>query len=667
MPTFSTRRAALVMCVLIAVLGGMVSRVAYLQTYGRERTINSAERQQHLTEKLVSRRGCIYDANGCLMAGTVQTQTVYVDPKFLLDSYQAASEQAAADAALRIKDPKHAPKLDPTAPVRNLQTMDADIARLARLLDKKPFELSKLVSEKFESRFIKLAENLDQKSVDAILALDIPGIGSLPQNQRYYPMGSIAAHVLGGVGRDDSGLAEKGLEGLELRFNKELAGRDGSQRVLKDARRRAISVAAEDYFPPQHGHHLILTIDSNIQMIAEQELAKTCTEFKADRGECIILDPKTGDVLALSNWPNFNPQILEDSKPAVRRNRALTDPYEPGSTFKPFLAGYALRERVAKVSDVFPLNGKTFVTPYGRKITDVHGYDRLAFWDVLVKSSNIGMCMLAERMGNTKLHAAIKSFQFGQRTGIELPGEDPGMVNPLRKWTKYSTESIAQGYEVMVTPMQLARAFCVYANGGRLVTPRIVRGSLEPDGQIASRAESEGLQLVPSVLDAQTAMDVRRVLADVPVRGTATKARLKDWNIFGKTGTAHVSSGKGGYNDSKYTSSFMCGAPFEDPKIVVVMIIHEPDKALAHYGGTVSAPGASRVVERTLSYLGTPPSRDLPLPPTQVAGILHNYQESAYRLPANVDREKEAKKLATQKPTTGTRRPDPRTVTLPRD
>jgi cell division protein FtsI/penicillin-binding protein 2 len=314
--------------------------------------------------------------------------------------------------------------------------MDEDIRKLARLIDKSPFALSQLLSEKFDSRFLKLAENLDERAVDEILKLNIPGIGTMPQNQRYYPMGAIGAHLLGGVGKDDEGRSEKGLEGLELRFNKELAGKDGSQRVLKDARRRAISVAAEDYFPPAHGQHLILTVDANVQMIAEQELARTCEEFKADRGEVVVMDPRTGDVLALANWPTFNPQNLDDSTPAVRRNRCLTDPYEPGSTFKPFIAGPALKERVTTVGEVFPIHGPHYRTDYGRRVTDVHGYDQLAFWDVLVKSSNIGMCMLGERMGNAKLHAAIRSFGFGHPTGIELPGEDGGVGHPLARWTK---------------------------------------------------------------------------------------------------------------------------------------------------------------------------------------------------------------------------------------
>jgi cell division protein FtsI/penicillin-binding protein 2 len=214
-------------------------------------------------------------------------------------------------------------------------------------------------------------------------------------------------------------------------------------------------------------------------MIAEQELALRCEMYQANRGECVVMDPKTGDVLALANWPSFNPQNLEDSKPETRRDRVLTDPYEPGSTIKPFIAGPAFAWNITHPTEVIHTGGKRWYTPYHRLIEDVHGYDDLAMWDVLVKSSNIGMSQLGERMGNEKLHQALSSFHFGQPTGIELPGEDPGRLNPLDKWTKFSTESVSQGYEIMVTPMQLARGFCAYANGGRLVQPHIVKGILD--------------------------------------------------------------------------------------------------------------------------------------------------------------------------------------------
>ncbi|HLL91128.1 MAG TPA: penicillin-binding protein 2, partial [Tepidisphaeraceae bacterium] len=392
MSTFSTGRAAFLFAVLVGAFGALAGRVAYLQTYGREHTIRRADRQQHQGQVLPSRRGGIFDANGILMAGTVQTQTCYLDPKFMLQAYQSDG--------------------------RTLNDMDLDLTELARALDLDAFDLAQLISDRSAARFVKIAEKLDEPQCDAVRKLNVPGVGLVPDADRYYPMGSIAAHILGGVGKEG-----KGLEGLEMKFDPTLAGKDGYIRVLKDARRRAIAVNAEDYLPPQHGKHLVLTIDANVQMIAEQELAATCQKYRAARGEVVVMDPKTGDVLALANWPTFNPQNLEDSTAELRRNRVLTDPYEPGSTFKPFLVGPALAQRITRVDEVLPINGPRWRTSYGRTITDVHGYASLSTWDVLVKSSNIGTCMIAQRMGNTRFYKAITGFGFGRTTGIELLGE----------------------------------------------------------------------------------------------------------------------------------------------------------------------------------------------------------------------------------------------------
>ena len=213
---------------------------------------------------------------------------------------------------------------------------------------------------------------------------------------------------------------------------------------------------------------------------------------------------------------------------------------------------------------------------------------------------------------------------------IELPGEDPGMVNPLKKWNKFSTESVSQGYELMVTPLQLARGFCAYANGGRLVTPRIVKGVLDADGNLVARTPKTDLKLLPQAVDPVTAAQVKRVLCDTVIRGTATKARSKTWNIFGKTGTAHISKGKGGYSDEAYTSSFIGGAPAENPQVVIAMIIHEPDKSKAHFGGTVSAPAASHALDRILAYLQVPASPELPIPPPYIANVLYSFDPKLY-------------------------------------
>ena len=435
MPVFSPVRAAVVMLGLLLAFTALIARVAYLQTYGRENTIRQADRQQHQIEQLKARRGGIFDRNGILMAGTIQTSTLFCDPFFMLQQFQAEG--------------------------RSLVEMDDAIEKLADMIGGDAYEIGLLLSDRSTSRYIKLAENLDEVTVRHIRELNLPGVGILPTNARYYPAGSLAAHILGGVGKDGTG-----LEGLELKFEKVLAGKDGFKRTLKTARRQAVSVAAEDYLPPQHGQHLVLSIDANIQMIAEQELAAACTEYKAQRGEVVVIDPRNGDVLALANWPTFNPQNLEDSPAEVRLNRAIVVPYEPGSTLKPFLMGPALAWRVTRINEVFPIHGPTYKSSLRSKLVeDVHPYTTLSAWDILVKSSNIGMTMLAERLGKERMHKALSSFKFGQPTDIELPGEDPGLLRPAKIWGNSDMVSTAQGYSVMVTPLQLARGFCAYANG----------------------------------------------------------------------------------------------------------------------------------------------------------------------------------------------------------
>jgi cell division protein FtsI/penicillin-binding protein 2 len=248
---------------------------------------------------------------------------------------------------------------------------------------------------------------------------------------------------------------------------------------------------------------------------------------------------------------------------------------------------------------------------------------------VLVKSSNIGMCMLGQRLGNKGLYSALTNFNFGKQTGIELPGEDPGLVNPLKKWNRFSTESISQGYEMRVTPLQLARGMCAYANGGKLVDPRVVKGTVDADGKVVTAANRPTFDKLPQVVDADSAAQVRRILCDVLIRGTATKARSNIYNLFGKTGTAH-SAKNGVYNEENYTSSFIGGGPYENPRLVVAMVIHDPDKSLAHFGGTVAAPAASAVLERSLEYLQVPASPDLPLPTPQIQDVLYAFDAKLY-------------------------------------
>ncbi|HEX4124748.1 MAG TPA: penicillin-binding protein 2 [Tepidisphaeraceae bacterium] len=607
MKSFSPLHARIVLLTIVLLLLSLIGRVLYLQTVGREMTIDRADRQHYQTLTLYARPGDIFDRNGLVLAGTIQTQSLFIDPKFMADSYQQDG--------------------------KNLIEMDDAIRQLAQILDKDPFDLAQLLSDRSDSRFVKVAENLDATQARAITKLDLPGVGLQPTNERYYPMGSLAAHVLGGTMSDGTG-----LDGAELEFQKLLDGKNGWERPLRDARHHPIALAAEDYMPPQQGQQLILTIDANIQLIAEQELAAACEKYKAKKGEVVVMDPHTGEVLALGNWPTFDPQN-HDAPPELRRDRALTDPFEPGSMIKPFIVGPALEAGVTRLTEIWPIPGIRYRTPYGRIITDVEYYGPLSLWDVLVKSSNIGMSMLGERLGNPHLHTIFSMWNFGKPTGIELPGESGGKLNPLRYWNKYTTESVSQGYELEVTPLQLVRGFCAYANGGKLVRPRLLRGVLDARGHLINEDTPPFGSAAPArqILDPQTVEEIRRVLCDVLVRGTATSARSSVYNIFGKTGTAYISDGKAGYSKTEFNSSFLGAAPAENPRLVVGVFIHDPDRELGHYGGTVSAPATRNILERSLEYLQVPPSPPLQPPPPAIAALLVHFDPSIYAKPAAHD------------------------------
>ena len=593
---FSPGRATAILAVIALLLLALVGRVYHLQRTAAA-VIARADRQQHQSEILPARRGGIFDRNGLMMAGTRQTRTLFADPKFLFEQSAAAGEA--------------------------LDQLDKKLDALAAIIGQDGFDLAALLGRRHGDRFVKLAEKVDDDAAEKIGTLDLPGLGFVPSNERIYPMGDLAAHVLGGVGGEGVG-----LEGLEHSCEKVLAGRDGRKRTRTDVRGRPVEADADEYQPPVHGRHVVLTIDATIQRAAEQELAAACEGFGATGGNVVVMDPKTGEVLALANWPTFDPKDIGNVTPEVRRDRALTDPYEPGSTMKPFTASAALAEGITRPDEIFPIHGPTWKTPYGRTITDTHPYDQLPLWDVLVKSSNIGMSMLGERMGNPRLNEALRAFGFGRPSGIDLPGEGGGLVKPLAKWGKFTTDSVSQGYEVLVTPLQMARAMGAIANGGKLVEPSVVRGVLDDAGRLTDVREGKPGPLVAQVVPPWAADTVRRILADVPIRGTATHARLTGWTLFGKTGTAHAAV-DGKYDHTHYTASFIGGAPLEDPRLVICLVVRNPDKAKGHYGGLVAAPAASRILRRALTYLHVPPSGPVPPPPPSVAAVLYQEDRTA--------------------------------------
>jgi len=361
--------------------------------------------------------------------------------------------------------------------------------------------------------------------------------------------------------------------------------------------------------PPVNGQHSILSIDAVVQQFTQKILASTCEYYKSESGVAVVMEPKTGDILALASWPEVDPNKFGNTPADKRRNRALTDPYEPGSIFKPFIASHALQDGVVRMDEsIFCENGAWTV---GRRtLHDAHGYGSLTFQEIVQKSSNIGMAKLGSRMGNDRLYHAVRSFGFGTQTGIDLPGESNGIVIRLSRWTSFSTLSVPMGQEIACTSLQLVRAFGAIANEGKLVRPRLFRASLDERGKVTKeRSEAE---VVNQALSPEIAkIMLEQVLRGVCTVGTGKKAEIPGYQVFGKTGTAQIArssgGGKGRYEEGAYVGSVLGGAPSSNPQVVAIVSIRRPVKSIGYYGGTVAAPAVHDILKAYFEYMHIPP------------------------------------------------------------
>ena len=555
--------ATVVLGLIVLALAGLLGQSAFLQLSQQGRDWQSqAMRQHQQILHLPARRGSILDCQGRVLAADIRCTGVFADPEILADPPTAAD-------------------------------------KLAPILAVRPEDILARIEQASAKRFVWLKRDVSKAVSRKVQALNILGISLQSYQRRIYPQAALAGHLLGFTGLDGMG-----LEGLERQFDPELTGRDGRQQRTTDPRRRTLWSSAKDYQPIRDGANLVLTIDSAIQQITEEQLDQACRTYRAKWGMALVMDPANGQLLALANWPAFSPAEFRTAEPEHRRNRCLTDIFEPGSTFKPFIAAKALEANLFSIDDeIFCHNG--LYRTGGRTLHDHKAYGNLSFEDVVVHSSNIGMAIVGQRLGNTRLHQAARAFGFGQKTGIGLAGESPGIVAPLDKWTSYSTTSIPMGHEISVTALQLLRAFCAFANDGLLYRPTIIREVVLPSGEVF-------WQNVPDTqpqraLHAQVAKLMRRqVLANVVQRGTGTQAKLFGWRVFGKTGTSQV-PGPGGYLPDAFVGSFLGGAPLDKPRVCVLVSIGEPDRTIAYYGGTVAAPAVATILAKTLGYMGVSP------------------------------------------------------------
>ena len=590
----SSRRIGVVLALVGVALIGLVGRVAYLQTRFAAEYGDRVDRQHAGRTNVIARRGGIFDRNGLMLAGTTLERNVYADPQFMHEQFEGS-----------------------------LLDLDMAVEKLADRLFADPDRVAMKIGGEPDRRYLPLAREVDADEAEAAVhyaqTLGLRGVAVEPQPHRVYPMAQTAAHVLGTVGRDD-----QGLEGIERRLDDTLSGRDGKVITLRDKRRRAIAAPFDGYQPPRHGNGLVLTLDARIQQIAEEELAATCDAFGAVGASIVVLDPHTGEVLALANVPTYMPQFPGDAPVAARRNRAVVDPYEPGSVVKPFLMAGLLEAGVTHVDELLK-TGKTTRLPNGRRVTDDYGYQELSAWDFVVKSSNIGMATVNDRVSYDETISIYKRFGFGEKTEVGLDGEHPGLIYKSPP-DKYTQSSMAFGYAMMATPIQLARGVAAFANGGKLVTPTLIAGFVGEDGSVepATHPTPDVEAVTPQIAD-----QMRRILADVFVRGTARHARSDRYNLWGKTGTAHQSEG-GRQSEEKYFASFVGGAPYENPRLVIAVTVDQPVKERGYHGGQVAGGTAARVLERSLEVLGVPHSPQLEEPPEFVRDVLHNYARRFY-------------------------------------
>ncbi len=563
----NVRNTIVLLLLVLAAFLLLLARCFYLQHFKNEHYRSISIKQQQKLVTLKPQRGVIVDCHGRKLAASNKIQAIFAEPRIIKDT-------------------------------KNTST------KLAPMVNMGAHEICKLIYESKNPGFVRI--KVGATANECSRARKIYGIGVQSDWQRHYPAGPLAAHIVGFTSLDNRGLA-----GVELKYDKELGGLPGQNILLADARRRSISLK-EQSGRLRDGVGIILTLDATIQQFARAELLKQYEGYEAESAVAIVAEPKTGALLAMVSLPDFNPNNIRSADPNSFRNRATTDQFEPGSILKPIVAAIALDGGIVNKSEkIFCENGNYHGKGYGR-IGEYgnHRFGDLSVREILVKSSNIGMAKIGQKLGKKKLYEGLKLFGFGEKSGVDLPGEVEGLLRPAQKWTGYSVTRIPFGQEISVTAIQLVRGFCTLANGGHLVRPYVVSAIVDNDGEIVKLKRPPprvGFVVEPEVAE----WIVRDAMAGVVNEGTGKKAKLQKWQVFGKTGTANMAkSNERGYSESEYIASFVAGAPAEDPAVVVLVSIRKPNVELGkgYTGGTVAAPVAARILEKTLGYLGVPGS-----------------------------------------------------------
>ncbi len=558
---YKALRAALIGGCFVLWLSVIGMRAGYLQLYRGEWLSSKAVEQVEEKVTVYGKRGTIYDAQHQAMAVSIETPSVAAYPG-VIENKAAAAVKIAKALGLKSKDVRR-----------------------------------KLYSKR---HFTWIKRQATPKEADAVKALNLKGIDFLPEHTRFYPNTTLAAQVLGFTGIDGHG-----LEGLEFYYDRELNGGEQTITILKDALGRGFD-AEELNGLQQTGNNLILTLDGHIQYIAEQALAEAVTTYKARSGMAIVMNPKTGALLALAHYPVFNPNSFRKFDRFTWRNRAITDPFEPGSTMKIFSAAAALENGATTPNTIFYCENGTYAIGH-HTVHDTKSYGWLSLQQIVKYSSNIGAVKVVEKIGSRALFETLQEFGFGDRTNIDCPGESPGLLSHYKRWSAMDAGAIAFGQGVSVSGLQLITAVAALANDGLMMKPYIVQAVTDPNGRPIRTIEPVAVKQVVSV---GTAHQVRRIMHSVITEGgTGVEADLDGYNVSGKTGTAQKIEPNGQYAHNKYVASFVGFAPTERPALAAIVVVDEPRDI--YYGGTVAAPAFKRIIKDALSYLNIAPSDGL--------------------------------------------------------
>ena len=544
--------------VLLLSLAGIAAKLFFLQIQQGNRLAERATKQYERRLPIVSRRGTIYDRAGRELAVSLRVFSVFAQP--------AAIERPAGTAKA-----------------------------LAPILGQSVKELqARLTSDR---TFVWIQRQLDPAQSGAITNLSLKGIGLFPESRRYYPRQERAAHILGLVGLDD-----RGLEGLEFQYDDLLGGQPQFIEAQQDALGRIV-FRREGPKPQPPIFDLTLTIDEVLQYIAERELHRAVARSRAKAGTAIVMDPWTGEILALANVPTYDPNNYRKASSAARRNRAATDIFEPGSAFKVILAAGALEEGVVRPGDWFHgENGAIAVSGVTIRDHEKHGW--LTVQQILAQSSNVGAIKIGQKLGKNLYYHYISGFGFGTSTGLDLPGETPGIMRRPKGWSGLSLPVLSLGQEISVTPIQVATAFAAVANGGNLLRPHVVRGLRARDGSLHRQV---GPVVIRRVISAETAQTLLAMLRAVVEEGTGKEAALVEYTVAGKTGTAQkLDPATGRYSQQRVVASFVGAVPAEQPRLVILVVIDDPETL--RWGGSVAAPAFREIARDALKYLQVPPS-----------------------------------------------------------